>query len=247
MTRLPVRILSIALGAGLSPALAAGCGSSEDSPAGAKTLSFELTDAGCNPHDAKAPAGPITFEVEGASSSVTELEVLDGETILGEKENITEGLSGSFSLTLEEGEYTLRCNGGSEEDGTLTITGGVAAKADPEAEAAVDQYRKYLEKNTTELVATTASFTAAVEAGERRGSQSPLRAGPHPLRADRAGGRELRRPRPAHRRPRKRRREERIRRLPPDRESALAGRHDQGHDARTPRSCSKTSPNCRKR
>ena len=60
--------------------------------------------------------------------------MLDGETILGEKENLTEGLSGSFSLTLEEGEYTLRCNGGSEEDGTLTVTGGSTAKADPEVE-----------------------------------------------------------------------------------------------------------------
>lgn len=38
-----------------------------------------------------------------------EFEVLDGETILGEKENLTEGLSGSFSLTLEKGEYILRC------------------------------------------------------------------------------------------------------------------------------------------
>ena len=32
--------------------------------------------------------------------------MLDGETILGEKENLSDGLSGSFSLTLEQGEYT---------------------------------------------------------------------------------------------------------------------------------------------
>ena len=62
-------------------------------PAGATALSFKLTDAGCDPHDAKAPAGPINFEIEnGGSGSVTEIEVLDGETILGEKENLTEGL-----------------------------------------------------------------------------------------------------------------------------------------------------------
>ena len=85
------------------------------------------------PHDAKAPAGPIIFEVENAgSSAVTELEVLDGETILGEVENLSEGLSGSFSLTLEKGEYTLRCNGGAEEDGTLTVTGKLpTAKTSP--------------------------------------------------------------------------------------------------------------------
>jgi iron uptake system component EfeO len=101
--------------------LAAGCGSGEDTPAGAKTLSFELTDAGCDPHVAAAPAGPITFEIAGGSSSVTELEVLDGEKILGERENVTDGLTDSFSLDLEAGEYTLRCTGGSDEDGTLTV------------------------------------------------------------------------------------------------------------------------------
>jgi iron uptake system component EfeO len=167
MNRFPVRLSLAALAVGLVALLAAGCGSSDDGPAGAKKMSFKLTDAGCDPHNAKAPAGPISFEVENAgSSSVTELEVLDGETILGEVENLSDGLSGSFSLTLEKGEYTLRCNGGEEEDGTLTVTGGAQAQADPETEAAVADYRKYLEKNTTELVAATAPFVAAVEAGE---------------------------------------------------------------------------------
>ena len=132
MNKLAARAALIAASLGLLAVLAAACGSSEDAPAGAKTLSFKLTDAGCDPHNAKAPAGPINFEVENAgSASVTELEVLDGETILGEKENLSEGLSGSFSLTLEEGEYTLRCNGGDEEDGTLTVTGKLQARTAP--------------------------------------------------------------------------------------------------------------------
>ena len=145
----------------------AGCGSSDDAPAGAKTLSFELTDAGCIPHNAKAPAGPVTFEVEnGGSANVTELEVLDGETILGEKENLTEGLTGSFSLTLEEGEYTLRCNGGSEEDGTLTVTGeldrpGRAPRSKRRSPSTASTSRR----TPTELVATTKPFVAAVVAG----------------------------------------------------------------------------------
>jgi iron uptake system component EfeO len=166
MNRLSARAVLIAACVGLAALLVSACGSSEDAPAGAKTLSFELTDAGCIPHDAKAPAGPINFEAEGASASVTELEVLDGETILGEKENLTEGLDGSFSLTLEEGEYTLRCNGGETEDGTLTVTGKLEAEASPQVEEAIAQYRRYLEENTAELVATTAPFVAAVEAGK---------------------------------------------------------------------------------
>ena len=124
MTLVPVRATSIALGIGLLAALTAGCGSSEDPPKSAKTMSFELTDAGCVPNAAKAPAGPIVFEVKNAGTSkVSEFEVLDGETILGEKENLADGLSGGFSLTLKRGEYTLYCPGGSDERGTLTIEG----------------------------------------------------------------------------------------------------------------------------
>jgi iron uptake system component EfeO len=166
MNRLSLRPALIALAAGLLALALAACGSSEDPPAGAKKLSFKITDAGCLPHDASAPAGPITFEAENdGSSSVTEIEVLDGETILGEKENLTDGLSGEFSLTLEEGEYTIKCNGGDQEDGTLKVTGKLASKSSPAVETAIDNYRGYLEKNTAELVARTRPFVAAVVAG----------------------------------------------------------------------------------
>jgi iron uptake system component EfeO len=166
MNRLALRPLLIAAGIGLVALFAAACGSSDDAPAGAKKMAFTLTDAGCEPNSAKAPAGPITFDVENAGTSkVTELEVLDGETILGEVENLSDGLSGSFSLTLEKGEYTLYCPGGDEEKGTLTVSGELKAENSPEVEAAIAQYRKYLEDNTAELVAATEPFVAAVVAG----------------------------------------------------------------------------------
>jgi iron uptake system component EfeO len=166
MNRLSLRPALAALAVGLLGVALAACGSSDDAPAGAKKLSFKITDAGCLPHDASAPAGPITIEGENdGSAGVTEIEVLDGETILGEKENLTDGLSGSFSLTLEEGEYTLRCNGGDQEDGTLKVTGKLSTKSSPGVEKAVADYRGYLEENTTELATTTKPFVAAVLAG----------------------------------------------------------------------------------
>jgi len=166
MTRTSLRAALIALGIGLVAVLAAGCGASEDAPKGAKKMAFKLTDAGCEPSAAKAPAGPINFEVENAGTSkVTEMEVLDGETVLGEKENLTEGLSGSFALTLEQGEYTIYCPGGDNERGTLTVSGKLDSKDSPEVEAAIAQYREYLKKNTDELVAKTTPFVAAVVAG----------------------------------------------------------------------------------
>src|SRR3954453_10214918 len=131
---------------------AAACGSSEDPPPGAKTLSFELTDAGCLPHAAKAPAGPISFEAENTGTTkVTEIEVMDGDTILGEKENLSEGLSGSFSLTLDAGKYIVYCPGGDDERGTLTVSGELKAKGIAEADRAVADYREFLEENADEL------------------------------------------------------------------------------------------------
>lgn len=166
MKRVPVRAL-IAVGAlGLLALFVAACGSSDKAPAGSKELSFTLTDEGCSPHNAAAPAGPINFKVDGESAGVTELEVLDGETLLGERENITDGLSGSFALTLEEGEYTVRCNGGSEEDGTLKVTGQLQTKTSPAIEKAINDYKEYLLENSTELTELTKPFVAAVKAGE---------------------------------------------------------------------------------
>lgn len=100
------------------------CGSSDEAPPDAKRIAFKLTDAGCEPHDATAPAGPVVFEIENAGTSeVTEMELMEGEKVLGEEENIADGLEGSFSATLEAGKYTIFCPGGSDERGTLTVTG----------------------------------------------------------------------------------------------------------------------------
>lgn len=124
MNRLPLPPLAVAALALVFAVCLSACGSSEDPPANAKKIAFKLTDAGCQPHEAKAPAGPVVFEVENAGTSkVTEIELMDGEEVLGEEENITDGLSGSFVATLGAGEYTIYCPGGTEERGTLTVTG----------------------------------------------------------------------------------------------------------------------------
>ncbi len=167
MNRFTVRAALLVGAVGILSVFASACGSSGDAPAGAKTMSFELTDAGCVPNTAKAPAGPINFEVENAGTSkVTELEVMDGDTILGEVENLSEGFNGSFSLTLEQGEYTLYCPGGDDEKGTLKVSGKLDTESSPQVEEAISQYRDYLEENTAALVSATEPFVAAVEAGD---------------------------------------------------------------------------------
>jgi iron uptake system component EfeO len=123
MSRISSLIAIAVAGVGLV-SIPSGCGSSGDVPADAKRMSFKLTDAGCEPNSAKAPAGPIAFEVENAGTSkVTEFEVLDGDSIEGEAEDVSDGLSKTFSISLEKGRYTLYCPGGADERGTLTVTG----------------------------------------------------------------------------------------------------------------------------
>src|SRR5215813_6233464 len=85
--------------------LTAGCSSgdttNEAAPAGATTVTVELTDDGCKPSPDSVPAGQTTFKITNKSaSSVTEAELMKGDTIIGEKENLTPGLSGSFTLRL---------------------------------------------------------------------------------------------------------------------------------------------------
>jgi iron uptake system component EfeO len=104
-------------------------GSTEDTAPGSTSsgslVEVRITDAGCEPAKLELPAGPTTFSVENhGADAVTEFEVLDGDKILGEAENIASGLSGTFSLTLKPGSYTSYCPGGTTfERGKVIVTG----------------------------------------------------------------------------------------------------------------------------
>jgi len=106
--------------------LAVGAGAATE--AAAKEVKIELTDKGC-PKSLTVPAGRTTFSIENVDSSeVTEFEVLDGKKVVGEKENIVAGLSGSFTIDLKAGRYTLYCPNGDRERGVLVVTGAATAK-----------------------------------------------------------------------------------------------------------------------
>lgn len=93
------------------------------SPAAAKptTVTIKLTNAGC-PKKLTIKAGPTTFKIKNVdASSVSEFEILSGDKIIGEKENLSPGLSGGFSLTLKPGTYKTLCPGGDRERGKLIV------------------------------------------------------------------------------------------------------------------------------
>jgi iron uptake system component EfeO len=136
--------------------------------AGAKTtaLKVDINDDGC-PAKLTIKAGPTNFKVTNSGSGdVSEFEVLSGDRIIGEVENVAPGLNKEFSLTLKPGKYATNCPGGSEHStGKLVVTGTAATKLSADGKAAVDQYRQYLEAQTATLVTTTKAFTDAVDAG----------------------------------------------------------------------------------
>jgi FTR1 family protein len=149
-------------------------GSSDKGGGGARQVALKLTDAGCSPSTLKLDAGRTTFKVTNAGTGkVSELEVLSGSRILGEKENLVAGLSGSFTLTLQPGQYTLSCPGGTTAATGVVTVGGkpVAASTDPRLQAAVTGYREYVSTQAKLLVSRVRPFVAAVKAGDVAGAK----------------------------------------------------------------------------
>lgn len=149
------------------------CGSNDSDSAapGTKQVAIKLTDAGCEPAQMKLDAGRVEFKVtNGGTGRVSEFEVLSGSRILGEKENLVAGLSGSFTVNLKPGQYALSCPGGkTAASGVLTVGGSAAAATgteDPMLKSATASYASYVTNQTKTLVSWTEKFVAAIKAGD---------------------------------------------------------------------------------
>ncbi|EIC85920.1 iron uptake system protein EfeO [Serratia sp. M24T3] len=100
---------------------------------GVSQVNITMTSAdggSCVVDHTSAKAGPITFNiVNKTATSLTELELLSDNRILGEKENLAPGLPASkFTLTLDGGSYQLYCPGATKEMVAFTVTGKSAAQ-----------------------------------------------------------------------------------------------------------------------
>ncbi|QOI54639.1 iron uptake system protein EfeO [Rouxiella badensis] len=100
---------------------------------GAAQVNITMTSAdggSCVIDHNTAKAGPITFNViNKTATSLTEIELLSDNRILGEKENLAPGLPASkFTLTLDGGTYQLYCPGAKQELINFSVTGKSAAQ-----------------------------------------------------------------------------------------------------------------------
>jgi iron uptake system component EfeO len=168
MTRATIAIAAATL---VASALSA-CGNSASSK-GSRQLAVMLTDSGCAPRQISVAAGPVTFNVtNGGTSKVSEMELKRSDgVILGESENVVEGINGSFSLNLDPGRYVVSCPTGEDEDqGTLLASGTATAKPKGASaallEQATDGYKRYVEAEVALLRAGVARFAAALESGD---------------------------------------------------------------------------------
>jgi iron uptake system component EfeO len=152
--------------------MVAGC--AKEKPAarpGATRVAIELTDDGCTASPASIPAGPATFEVTNRNATkVTEVELIQGEQIMAEKENLAPGLSGTFSLNLKPGRYQLYCPNAKTEKTDVTVTGtAVEGSLDPAVAGALADatsgYQKFVIAEVDKLIPATKTFTDAVRAG----------------------------------------------------------------------------------
>jgi FTR1 family protein len=148
----------------------AGGGKSAGAP-GIKQVAVKLTDAGCEPAAMTLDAGPTEFEVtNGGTGRVTEFEILSGSRIVGEKENLVTGLSGSFTINLKPGRYAMACPGGKAAATGVLNVGGPAVAAGGETAAALKtatkSYRRYVESRSVILVDRTEKLVAAIKSGD---------------------------------------------------------------------------------
>jgi iron uptake system component EfeO len=148
------------------------CGNSTSSK-GSKKLAVTLTDSGCTPQQIDVASGPVTFNVtNGGTSKVSEMELKNASgVILGESENVVEGIKGTFSLNLDPGKYVVNCpTGDAEDQGTLLATGTATAKAHGASAALLIQaaagYKRYVEGEVSLLQKGTAQLVAALQAGD---------------------------------------------------------------------------------
>jgi iron uptake system component EfeO len=134
-----------------------------------------LTNDGCTPSPTGVAAGPVTFAIRNVGGDrVFEVELVRGDLIVGEKENLAPGLAGTFSVNLTEGRYQLYCPGATTEYTPFTASVPESTSAltplNPELRAAFDDaasaYRTYVQNEVAQLVVDTEAFAAAIEAGD---------------------------------------------------------------------------------
>lgn len=158
---------SALLVATLAACSSSGGGATASGSGNARTAHVTISAAqGCALDHTSFAAGGITFAITNSdATAVSEVELLDGEQIIGEKENVVPGLTGGFAVRVDAGTYTLYCPGATPERSTITVTGKAAAVDTDVATLlrnAVAEYKVYVDRQVGYLLAATKVLNTAL-------------------------------------------------------------------------------------
>jgi iron uptake system component EfeO len=136
-------------------------------------VQVNLSETGCDPSTISVPAGPVVLQLTNAGGDVAEFEILRGDFVVDEAENIVPGFQSDLMTRLDGGEYTTICYSLQAPRGTLTVTGGGAASQAPSTlvDAATlasyqTEYETYVRAQAADGAARVATFVAAIKAGD---------------------------------------------------------------------------------
>ena len=141
-------------------------------------VTVTLTAAnGCALSTTTFPAGPVTFDVTNQDATdLNEVELLSGDRIVGEKENLPPGFSGTFSVNVDGGDYTFLCPGAAKDRIPVTATGTAPTSGGGSVEALLKQgtkdYASYVTAQARYLVAATKDLQSAIAGGNLADAQA---------------------------------------------------------------------------
>ncbi|EIH3275907.1 EfeM/EfeO family lipoprotein [Salmonella enterica] len=142
---------------------------------GASQVSITMTsdDGGsCLVDYTSAKAGPVTFTVNNkTATSITEVELLSNNRILGEKENLAPGLPPvKFTLTLDGGTYQIYCPGAKKEMTDFAVTGKAVVKTTGSIASLLTQgtkgYASYVNGVTDAMVEAVNNLKESIDSGD---------------------------------------------------------------------------------
>ncbi|HVW80288.1 MAG TPA: iron uptake system protein EfeO [Mycobacteriales bacterium] len=143
-----------------------------------RTATVTITAAnGCQISSTTFPAGALTFNITNKdAAAVSEVELDSGERIVGEKENLPPGFSGTFSVEVGGGTYSLYCPGAKRENIPITVTGTAPAAAGGSVDALLKQgtadYANYVTVQVGYLLKAAKTLQAAIDGGNLAAAQA---------------------------------------------------------------------------
>ena len=171
---MPSRHLSAVCGIALLAVGLVACGS-DDAKKATTTVSFTITDTGCDPATASADAGELSFAVKNSTATRAEFEIVTPAPAIALEKFVAPGESGTYKISLPANEYRLICGSPLNDEGTLTLTGDGGTNATTPSGTAVDQaaltaavasYTAYINDQVAQLKTNVTAFTDAVRAGD---------------------------------------------------------------------------------